>query len=262
MAVAKPKLRWFQFNLRALLLVVTLCAIPCSWLAVKMQQARREREAAAQIEKLGGEVVWSEPSGPAWLRSLLGGDLFQAVEVVGFPSKHVPLGGTENVDAALVHLEGLNQLRELSLSGTRITNDGLEHIEGLNQLKVLSLGDTEITDAGLEHLEGLNQLRGLDLGATKVTDAGLGSIKRLTQLQDLNLDGTKVTDAGLRNLQGLSELRKLGLWGTEVTDAGLENLRGLSQLEFLNLDSTGIMHYEDGVKKLKQALPNCTILCW
>jgi hypothetical protein len=56
MTVAKPKLRWFQFSLRTLLVFVTLCAIPCSWLAVKMQQAKRQREAVVAIEKLGGFV--------------------------------------------------------------------------------------------------------------------------------------------------------------------------------------------------------------
>ena len=33
-----PKLRWFQFRLRTLLVVVTLCAVACSWVAVKMWQ--------------------------------------------------------------------------------------------------------------------------------------------------------------------------------------------------------------------------------
>lgn len=52
MTVPKPKLRWFQYSLRTLLVIVTLCGIPCSWLAVKLQQARREHEVAAAIEKL------------------------------------------------------------------------------------------------------------------------------------------------------------------------------------------------------------------
>ncbi len=55
-AVPKRNPRWFQYSLRTLLIVVTLFAIPCSWLAVKRQQAKREREAAAEIVKLGGVV--------------------------------------------------------------------------------------------------------------------------------------------------------------------------------------------------------------
>ena len=49
-----PKRRWFQFSLRTLLVFVTLCAIPCSWLAVKLRQMKREEAAAAVIEKAGG----------------------------------------------------------------------------------------------------------------------------------------------------------------------------------------------------------------
>ena len=62
MAASKPTLCWFQYSLRTLLVVLALCAIPCSWLASSMQQARREREAVAAIEKLGGSVQWSEQS--------------------------------------------------------------------------------------------------------------------------------------------------------------------------------------------------------
>jgi hypothetical protein len=122
MTVAKPKLRWFQYSLRTLLVFVTLCAIPCSWLAVKMQQAKRQREAVAAIEKLGGTVFWSEPSGLAWMQSLLGDDLFRHVESV-------------------------------YLNDTEVTDAGLEHLTGLNMLQVLSLYQTKVTDAGVKKLK-------------------------------------------------------------------------------------------------------------
>jgi hypothetical protein len=41
----RPKRRWFQYSLRTLLVFMVLASIPMSWLAVKMQQARRQREA-------------------------------------------------------------------------------------------------------------------------------------------------------------------------------------------------------------------------
>ena len=226
MTAPKPKLRWFQYSLRTLLVFVTLCAIACSWLAVKMQQAKRQREAAAAIKKLGGMVEWSDPSGPAWLRSLLGDDFYRSVFRV-------------------------------SWQGTKVTDAGLEHLKGLNQLQYLDLTQAKVTDAGLKNLKGLNKLLHLSLISTGVTDAGLDNLKGLGQLKSLYLGGTQVTDAGLEKLKGLNELKKLDLWGAQVTDAGLEHLKGLNQLLVLKLNQTKVT--DAGVKKLQQALPNCDI---
>jgi hypothetical protein len=66
-----------QYPLTVFLIFVV--AIPCSWLAVERKQATRQSETPAAIEKLGGIVNWSDPSGPAWLRSLLGDDFFRSV---------------------------------------------------------------------------------------------------------------------------------------------------------------------------------------
>jgi len=198
MTAPKPRLRWFQFSLRTLLVFVTLCAIPCSWLAVKMRQAERQRAAATAIEKLGGYVVWSEPSGPA---CLLGDDFSKQIEAVYWSGKQV-------TDAGLENLKGLTQLQGLNLGGTKVTDTGLENLKGLNQLQWLSLGGTKVTDAGLENLEGLNQLESLNIDVTEITDAGLEHLKGLKQLQELWLVFTKVTDAGVKKLrQALPELR-------------------------------------------------------
>ncbi len=63
---------------------------------------------------------------------------------------------------------------------------------------------------------------------------GLEHLRGLTQLKDLNLNGMRViTDVGLEHLEGLTQLQELGIIGTRVTD--------------------------EGVKKLRQALPDCKI---
>ena len=59
-----------------------------------------------------------------------------------------------------------------------LSDAGLQHLEGLTQLRGLSLGDTEVSDAGLEHLKGLAQLQSLNLSSTKVSDAWLESWRR------------------------------------------------------------------------------------
>ena len=55
----------------------------------------------------------------------------------------------------------------------------------------------------------------------------------MTQLQDLSLVDTQITDAGLKHLEALTRLGHLYLHGSQVTD--------------------------EGVEKLKQALPECKI---
>ncbi len=225
MTTSSPKLRWFQYSLRTLLVVVTLCALLCSWLAVAMRQARRERQAAAAFEELGGQASWYEPpDGTRWLRSRLG-DHF------------------------------LGSIHSVNLANSKITGAGLENLKVLDQLQNLDLYGTQVTDAGLENLKG-HRLRNLDLRETKVTDAGLESLKGLNLLSNLRL-GTQVTDAGLENLKGLTELHTLGLNKTQVTDAGLEHLQGLDRLRYLDLRDTKVT--DAGVMKLQQALPNCNI---
>jgi hypothetical protein len=227
MTEPKAKRRWFQFSLRTLLVFVTFCAICCSWFAVKMQQARQQRVAVAAILKLGGSVDRPELSKPAWLRNLLGNDLFSNVQAANF-------FGTQVTDADLENLKSLTQLRFLNLERTQVTDTGLENLKGLNELEELNLVETKITDAGLEKLEGLSQLHVLCLGDTQVTDAGLEHLKGLSELQELQLFDTQITDAGLEKLTILKQLRSLPLERTKVTDAG--------------------------VNKLRQELPNCLIV--
>jgi hypothetical protein len=215
MATSQPeaparKLRWFQYSLRSLLLLVLLVSLGMSWVAVRMKRAREQEQAVEEIAKVGGEVQYdyqdpqfrtsgdpfaeSDPPGPAWLRNVLGQNFFAAVVAVDFRRSSVN-------DAGLGHVERLMQLQTLDLSGAQITDAGLQHLKGLTQLKTLFLSGRKVTDAGLEHLRGLTQLQQLNLYDTQVTDAGLSHLKGLTQLQTLFLGGTKVTDEGVKRLE-------------------------------------------------------------
>jgi hypothetical protein len=164
--------RWFQYSLRTLFLLMLLVSIGMSWVAVKKQQGRREREVAAAIEKMGGYVAWSPLSQPQWLRRLLGDDFFCSVYTV-------------------------------SLYRTDITDAGLEHLKALRQLIGLTLSETQVTDASLVHLKTLTRLAFLHLDGTRVTDVGLAHLTVLNQLYRLSLDDTPVTDAGLEHLRQL-----------------------------------------------------------
>jgi Leucine-rich repeat (LRR) protein len=200
-STSKPFRRWFQYSLRTLLIVVTLFAFACSWFAVKLGQAKRQREAVEEFSKLGGTIAYDyqldastkqnkEPPSPAWLRKILGDDFFHTVVYA-----HL-----EN-DASMLYLKDLSEIRRLNLSGSEITDKGLEQLKDLPQLQNLCLVGTTVTDPGLEHLRGLTQLQVLALDGTKVTDNVLEHLKELTQLKELGLYDTKVTDEGVKKLQ-------------------------------------------------------------
>ena len=253
----------FQFSIRSLMVLTVAVAVPCSWLAVKMKQAERQRKAVEAIAKMRGGVVYDwvvdakgkpvptpTPSAPPWLRRALGDDFFWKVKLVF-------LNNSQVTDSELEHIKGFNQLQRLELNGTQVTDSGLEHLKGLSQLQWLTLDHTQVTDRGLEHLKGLSQLQTLLLDGTQVTDVGLERLKGLRQLQELSLNDTQITDEGVKKLKGLNQLQGLFLEGTQVTDAGLEHLKGLKQLQKLWLDGRKVT--DGGVKKLQLELPNCKI---
>jgi hypothetical protein len=107
----KPKRRWFQYSLRTLLVFVAVCAIGCSWLCVKMRQAKSEHEAATAIEKLGGfvgrddrELAWQK-----WLEGLLGEDFFANVDFI------CSIGGEDFKDTEMAHIGEFPCLRFFNL---------------------------------------------------------------------------------------------------------------------------------------------------
>jgi hypothetical protein len=219
------RMRWYQYRLRSLFILTFVVATACSWLAVAIQNQRRQKVVADAIEKAG----WIVRSERTWLGRLLGDDSLVRVT-------DVDLCGNRGLttDAELVHLESLNELQWLWLAETQVSDASLVHIRGLAHLQGVNLSNTMVTDVGLVHLRGLSQLKRLALDWDNVTDAGLVHLQWLRDLRDLQLCGTKITDVGLVHLYGLGELRSLDVRGTAVGD--------------------------DGIHKLQQALPECQVL--
>ena len=158
----------FQYSIRSLLVLTLVVATACSWLAVEEQQARKQREVVEEIWNAGGSVWFdyqlepdgveipdmdlAEPPGPAWLRNVLGDDMFVNVLMVN-------LWRTELGDARLEHLKVFTKLQWLYLWHVNVGDAGLEHLRGFNQLRELELNDTGVSDTGVEYLEGLTQPR-------------------------------------------------------------------------------------------------------
>jgi hypothetical protein len=181
MTTPQPKRRWLRFRLRTLLVLVVVLSVPLGWVAMNMQQARRQREAVKAILEAGGVVWYRFEMGDGYgygikqffvgtSSALLGKDM---VDSVG----SVRLGGQQITDDNIASLTEFEDLLSLHLLGTRITDGGLEHIRGLRNLMDLSLGSPEITDHGMDHLKGLTSLYRLQLQNTQVTDEGIQKLQ-------------------------------------------------------------------------------------
>ena len=189
--------------------------------------------------------------------------------------------GVEVNDSRLQGMSGLTKLQASSQSKVEVSDTGLRHLDRLRDIRVLDLRGITVCDARAKarrkidptqnafaersvdrrHRSSISQgadgIERLELAGTDITDAGLEHVKTLTKLQWLDLDRTAVGDRGLGNLRALTSVMILSLNDTKVTDVGLESLKGLSRLRELQLRRSRVTR--DGVKRLRQALPGCTI---
>src|SRR5262249_2001048 len=124
-APSKLRRRWLRYSLRTLLVAVTIL---CVWLGLKVNSARRQREAVATLTRSGADVSFdyqtannatpdASPPGPAWLRNLIGDDYFTTANFVSFERRTI-----HRED--LLQLGRLLGLKALVLIDTRIVNDG------------------------------------------------------------------------------------------------------------------------------------------
>ena len=137
-AVPKQKLRWYQYRLRSLLVFVLFVSIALSgisWLRVKMQKAKRQRNAVETVYFLRGTVVYdfeldgagnvvpgAVPPGLPSLRKLLGNDFFADVVRVSF-------NGSKVGDGELEDLKCLKRLQVMDLTGTNVTDEGVKKLQ-------------------------------------------------------------------------------------------------------------------------------------
>lgn len=196
-----PKHRWFQYNLRTLLIVMALVAIVLGWWSYKVH---KQRQVVAAVQRIGGYCSYEKElppkpqsiglsQWPALLKHALGQDWFANVTHIVMPE------GATNAD--LQHAAGLPCLEMLFLNESAVDNTGLKQIEHMTGLKQLDLADTQIDDDGLAHIRRLTRLQALSLYNTSVTDAGLTHLLDMTNLEDLDLTGSRVTEAGVSRIK-------------------------------------------------------------
>jgi len=255
--------------------------ILCVWLGLKVNAARRQREAVAAIERAGATVIFdcqlmpvvnaagqlaldvnSTPPGPAWLRHLFGDDFFRTVMCVRLDSRHI-------AESDFARLADLSELTALGLDRTRIVrpagaespiqDQDLAVLEGLTRLQRLDLRESQVGGSSLLHsFGGLKQVKHLELSHTQIGDEALEWIGAMADLEYLAIDGTRITDNGLARLKGCRNLQTLDVGNTDVSDAGLKFLEVLSKLQAVRLDKTRVT--SAGVGDLQKTLPNPGVL--
>ena len=167
-------------------------------------------------------------------------------------------GCTAISDEGIANLEG-RQLTRLILDDTKITDRALKSIQGMTNLKYLSLLGTTITDDGLKQLSAYpNPIKTLRLSNTNVTPTGVATLQKalpnckieyesLTsddpdrQVAEMVLNnGGKVGISGQEEIRiehakdlPSGEIRLTHVYYWHPTDADLLPLSELSSLEYL-----------------------------
>jgi len=221
--------RWrFQFSIRSLLLLTVAVAIPCSWLAVDVQQATKQKEAVEALKKMDVTVGYSEVSdsfgylrgdrpGPAWVRKLVGDAFFLSPGLLFF--------GKDRATIDLERLTVLDQVSVVCFDRNQVTDVEGEYLLRLNKLHDLFLTNAEITDAAWEKTGSLKQLRKLVLYNVTATNTSLQCLGKIQQLEHIAFYNVPLTDADLEKLAGMDHLRTLELLNTQVTTAGIARLQ-------------------------------------
>ncbi|MGA2796417.1 MAG: hypothetical protein ABSE63_02440 [Thermoguttaceae bacterium] len=214
-ATPKPKLRWFQYRLSTLLLLITAAAI---WLSFWTDRVRKQKQAVEFITRHGGAVLYSyqinagrtqpTPPGPQWLRKLLGIDYLDHAASAYFI-------GDAFTDADLELLKALPNLQFIQINCGNVTNEGLvnlKHVRGLKQLEIYS---DKINDDGLAHLQYLQELTDLRMSCL-VTDAGMEQLMPLKNLRKLIIYGLPVGNEKGKIIEALTFPTQLGFYDTPL----------------------------------------------
>jgi hypothetical protein len=149
-------------------------------------------------------------------------------------------------------LAGFGALRVLDLDFQR-----METLEGIERLPLRVLRMTE-----LRRLENISALSGLPLIVLTVAICNrledYGPLGNLRQLLRCEIEARHVPSLGF--LRRIGTLRRLALAVDRVDAAVVEDLSELSQLEWIGLRRRLLA--PNGLVRLRQALPSCTIEVW
>lgn len=146
---------------------------------------------------------------------------------------------------SFAHLVRLKDLEDLDLSAMHLSNERVEYIGSrLTELRSLNLFGNPLDSISMTHLTGLEKLETLYLYRTFIDDEGMKSVAKIKSLKRLNVFDTFLSDEGLKILGNCKQLKHLCIGNSKTG-------------KFPRSHFT-----PDGIKRLRQDLPNTTIVYW
>jgi hypothetical protein len=156
----------FQFGIRSLMLMVVAVAVPLSWLAASIKDAKTQRSAVHAVEMAGGETWYDDGE--------------HHCRVNGTSVQHdwatfdffYPISGVDlHCADPCINWEDIIIREDLAVSPQLLVQ-----VANLPHLHYLNLAGTDAGDACLEPLWKLHELARLDLRCTHVTEAGVATL--------------------------------------------------------------------------------------
>jgi hypothetical protein len=191
--------------LRAALGCLLIAGMAYGWFAMARQKSLREVEAIAAVRQAGGRVYldfqWeggmlrpdAEPPEAAWLRGLLGPEIFDHAVAVDLRD------ATPAADVTR-WLPLMPELRALAAKNVALDDESLGLIGRLLGLTHLDLSGTPISDQGIKRLERMSNLSVLTLAQTGISDQSVAALGRFRKLRRLDLTNTQISDQGIQQL--------------------------------------------------------------
>jgi hypothetical protein len=260
----EPKLRWYQYRLRTLLIFTFLVACACSLIKVRLGQAWLQRQAVKEILKSGGSVYYGRPGSydpidpsrdhtTSGIKKFFGYDYFY--DVIGVTDFRAD-------DNTIANLDVLSKLKQLNIYLINYSKEGLKHLEKLDRLESFRI-NANIDDASLKFLEKMPPLNRLEIRGRGTTDKCLVYIQSMTSLTDLTLWGGAWTSDGIKTLTHLTHLRSLTIYSINNIDDGLVILERMPletlSLQFTPVTNAGLEHLKNQNALGNLALPQTKI---
>jgi Leucine-rich repeat (LRR) protein len=167
------------------------------------------------------------------------------------------IGSTKIDDEVLALVAEMTNITSLALDTCNITDAGVTKLDKLPLTSFTVFQCSDVNDKGLKVLANYPDLSQLTLRDVPAKCACLALLPHPERITSLTLGQSNISDSEAAVLSKMTSLQKLDLSITGVTDGVVETLGQLKKLKQLTISETGIS--EEGVHKLKAALPDCAI---